>query len=165
MPVILRLLLISFAWVVLQIGSGFITNKLPRAPFARESFLFRTRRWERRRRDLRANIQDTQLEGVVARSRRNVQGRVREAGSRRAIIRPARALHRGDPTRRVHALARRPALVHVLRLEPCEHRALDADHRFPRQRPVHHGPASSATAHAASCRRRGREEAAYTMSA
>jgi glycosyl-4,4'-diaponeurosporenoate acyltransferase len=47
MPVVLRLVLISLAWVVLQIGSGFATNRLPRAPFAREGLLFRTRRWER----------------------------------------------------------------------------------------------------------------------
>ncbi len=47
MPVALRLVLISIAWVVFQIGSGFMTNRLPRAVFAREGFLFRTRRWER----------------------------------------------------------------------------------------------------------------------
>ncbi|HKJ84481.1 MAG TPA: glycosyl-4,4'-diaponeurosporenoate acyltransferase [Spirochaetia bacterium] len=46
MPVMIRLVLISLAWVVLQIGSGFITNKIPRSVFFREGFLFRTRRWE-----------------------------------------------------------------------------------------------------------------------
>ncbi|MFW6289036.1 MAG: hypothetical protein ACOC2Q_04580, partial [Spirochaetota bacterium] len=47
MPAILRLVLISLAWVTLQIGSGFIAGKLKRSLFTHESFVFRSRRWER----------------------------------------------------------------------------------------------------------------------
>lgn len=46
MSVVLRLVLISLSWVVLQIASGFIASRIPRAAFARENALFRTRRWE-----------------------------------------------------------------------------------------------------------------------
>lgn len=46
MSVILRLVLISAAWVVFQIGSGYVTNRLPGRLFARDSWLYRMRRWE-----------------------------------------------------------------------------------------------------------------------
>jgi glycosyl-4,4'-diaponeurosporenoate acyltransferase len=46
MSLFLRLLLISGAWVVFQIGSGYVTNRMPSRYFARETWLFRPRRWE-----------------------------------------------------------------------------------------------------------------------
>lgn len=47
MAVGLRLLAISLAWVVIEIGSGYLTNKLPLRLFAADGPLTRTRRWER----------------------------------------------------------------------------------------------------------------------
>ena len=46
MTVLLRIILISVSWVVIQIGSGFLTNRLPRRRFERDGWLYRTRRWE-----------------------------------------------------------------------------------------------------------------------
>ena len=46
MHVIIRLLLISIAWVAIQIGSGYLAHRLPAALFASDAPLFRTRRWE-----------------------------------------------------------------------------------------------------------------------
>ncbi|MFP4377562.1 MAG: hypothetical protein ACLFP4_11015 [Spirochaetales bacterium] len=43
----LRLLLISLAWVVIEIGSGYLTNRLPLRLFEADGPLTRTRRWER----------------------------------------------------------------------------------------------------------------------
>ncbi len=47
MHVVLRLLLISLAWVVIQIGSGYLTHLLPRRLFDSDGLLYRTRPWER----------------------------------------------------------------------------------------------------------------------
>ena len=47
MPVILRLLLISLAWVAIHIGAGFLTHHLPRRFFAADGILYRSRGWER----------------------------------------------------------------------------------------------------------------------
>lgn len=46
MSVLLRLLLIAVAWVVIEIGSGYIAHRLPAAWFTRDRWLFRLRRWE-----------------------------------------------------------------------------------------------------------------------
>ncbi len=47
MAVWLRLLLISLAWVAIEIGSGYLTNRLPLRLFETDGPLTRTRRWER----------------------------------------------------------------------------------------------------------------------
>lgn len=47
MSVALRLVLIAIAWVVIEIGAGYIANKLPLRLFEHEGPLTRTRRWER----------------------------------------------------------------------------------------------------------------------
>lgn len=47
MNVVLRLLLISIAWVAIEIGSGYLAHRIPADWFARERWLFRERRWER----------------------------------------------------------------------------------------------------------------------
>ena len=47
MAVMFRVLLISLTWVVFQIGSGYVTNRLPTAIFHRSGLLFRTGAWER----------------------------------------------------------------------------------------------------------------------
>lgn len=46
MPVAARLLLISAAWVVFEIGSGLLTNRMPRRHFERDCWLYRLRGWE-----------------------------------------------------------------------------------------------------------------------
>ena len=47
MPVALRLVLISLAWVAIEIGSGYLTSRLPLRLFATEGPWTRTRSWER----------------------------------------------------------------------------------------------------------------------
>lgn len=47
MALALRLLAISLAWVVFEIGSGYVTNRLPMRLFETDGPLTRTRRWER----------------------------------------------------------------------------------------------------------------------
>ncbi|MFW6380773.1 MAG: glycosyl-4,4'-diaponeurosporenoate acyltransferase [Spirochaetota bacterium] len=47
MPVLLRLLLISISWIVLQIGSGYLTHQISRGHFLKDSRLYGTREWER----------------------------------------------------------------------------------------------------------------------
>lgn len=47
MHVVVRLLLISVAWALFQIGSGYLTNRLPERMFRRDGPLYRGRRWER----------------------------------------------------------------------------------------------------------------------
>ncbi len=42
-----RLLAISLAWVAIQIGSGFLTHRMPARWFRRDGWLFRCRRFER----------------------------------------------------------------------------------------------------------------------
>jgi glycosyl-4,4'-diaponeurosporenoate acyltransferase len=47
MPVVMRLVLISLAWIVLQVGSGYITYRMPRRFFAADCWFYRARRWEK----------------------------------------------------------------------------------------------------------------------
>jgi glycosyl-4,4'-diaponeurosporenoate acyltransferase len=47
MPIVIRVALIALCWVTIHIGSGYLTHHLPRSLFDHESFLFRSRRWER----------------------------------------------------------------------------------------------------------------------
>ncbi|HKK47451.1 MAG TPA: hypothetical protein VJ932_00040, partial [Alkalispirochaeta sp.] len=47
MTLFLRLVLISVAWIVIQIGSGYVSHLLPQAWFATDNRLFRARRFER----------------------------------------------------------------------------------------------------------------------
>ncbi len=46
MSVALRLLLISLAWVAIEIGSGYLAHRIPDAWYTRDRWLFRLRRWE-----------------------------------------------------------------------------------------------------------------------
>ena len=46
MTVLLRLVLISLSWIVIEIGAGFLVHRFPRAWFERDGSLTRVRRWE-----------------------------------------------------------------------------------------------------------------------
>ena len=47
MPVALRLLLISLSWILFEIGSGYVTHRMPRRLFDKDTWLYRRRRWEK----------------------------------------------------------------------------------------------------------------------
>ena len=47
MSLVVRLVLISVAWVVIEVGSGYVTNRVPLRLFERDGPLTRTRSWER----------------------------------------------------------------------------------------------------------------------
>ena len=47
MSVVVRILLISVAWIVIEIGPGYLTHLMPSRWFGKDRALYRTRNWER----------------------------------------------------------------------------------------------------------------------